>query len=168
MKTEIKTGKRTAHVELLENDGRLYKILLDEKEYSIDLVEAKENVYSVLLNGKSYDIFISPNYKEKTFVSQINHTNYNIEIIDQEKKYKQSRKGDSTEGENTIVSPMPGKIIKILCEKGEEVESGQVLIIVEAMKMESELKAKMSGKIKDIKVKETETVDANQTLIMIE
>ena len=71
-------------------------------------------------------------------------------------------------GVASIDSPMPGKVIKILAKEGEEVKRGQGVIVVEAMKMENELKAPKDGVIKEIKVKEGDAVEAGARLALIE
>ncbi len=63
---------------------------------------------------------------------------------------------------------MPGKIVKILVAEGDKVEAGQTVIIVSAMKMESEFKASKAGIVNEIPVKEGDTVDGNQVLVVIE
>ena len=70
--------------------------------------------------------------------------------------------------DNSIVSPMPGKVVKVLVQKGDAVQQGQTLIIVAAMKMESEYKVSRDGIVAEVLVKDGDTVDGNQTLIVIE
>jgi biotin carboxyl carrier protein len=70
--------------------------------------------------------------------------------------------------ENTISSPMPGKVVKIPVVEGEQVKKGDTVITISAMKMESEYKSPIDGKIVKIHVQEGSTVDANQILIEIE
>ncbi|MCY4042210.1 MAG: hypothetical protein OXF45_00115 [Candidatus Dadabacteria bacterium] len=67
-----------------------------------------------------------------------------------------------------ISSPMPSRVVKILKNEGDAVESGEGVIVVEAMKMESELKASVSGKIKEIKVSEGDAVDGGAVLVVLE
>jgi biotin carboxyl carrier protein len=71
-------------------------------------------------------------------------------------------------GAATVQSPMPGKVVKILVAAGDEVKSGQGVAVVEAMKMENELKAPRDGKVKSIGAKEGQPVEAGQTLITLE
>ncbi|NJE05907.1 acetyl-CoA carboxylase biotin carboxyl carrier protein subunit [Thermococcus sp. M36] len=68
-------------------------------------------------------------------------------------------------GEGVVTAPMPGKILKILVKEGENVKTGQGLLILEAMKMENEIPAPKDGVVKKILVKEGDTVDTGQTLI---
>ena len=112
---------------------------------------------------------ISGTSQPKSF--EIKHQCYNFkaEVIDAEAKYQKSRKQSNVEDdERSISSPMPGKIVKIPVNVGDEVEPGDTLIIISAMKMESEYKAKMKGVIKEILIEEGATIDGNQTLITIE
>jgi biotin carboxyl carrier protein len=88
--------------------------------------------------------------------------------VDAETKYQKSRKSIDTKEENTISSPMPGKVVRILVKPGDLVKAGDTVVIVSAMKMESEYKVKSDRMIKEIKVKEGDTVSANQPLIIIE
>ena len=91
------------------------------------------------------------------------------EIIDAEAKYLQARNAGNLEAEeNTISSPMPGKVVKIEYSIGDEVKKGDTVIIVSAMKMESEYKAMKDGVVKEVFVKEEETIDGNQPLVFIE
>ena len=80
-----------------------------------------------------------------------------------------SRRGNEPEeAGNMIASPMPGKIVKIPVKKGQKVETGQTVIIVSAMKMESEYKTGKAGIIKEIPVHDGDTIEGNQPLISIE
>ncbi len=97
------------------------------------------------------------------------HNSYQVEVIDAQTRYRMSRSGgDHGESGNTIISPMPGKIVKIPVKAGDQVEAGQTLIIVSAMKMESEFKSKSAGTVKSIHVSEGDTVEANKVLVVVE
>lgn len=72
------------------------------------------------------------------------------------------------EQQDRIFSPMPGKIVKVLVEKGQEMHAGDAVVVVEAMKMQSEYKVKRDCKIKDILIAEGDTIDGNQTLVTLE
>ncbi len=74
---------------------------------------------------------------------------------------------DGMDEAKNIYAPMPGKIVKILVNKGDPVEPGQTLIIVSAMKMESEYKSGISGFVSEVNVNEGDTVDGNQIMIKL-
>ncbi|HSV41892.1 MAG TPA: biotin/lipoyl-containing protein, partial [Methanomassiliicoccales archaeon] len=67
-----------------------------------------------------------------------------------------------------ILAPMPGKVINIKVKAGDEVRSNQVVMILEAMKMENEIMAEAGGKVKEIKVKAGEVVEGGQPLVVLE
>ena len=69
---------------------------------------------------------------------------------------------------SAVLSPMPGKVVKVLVAVGDEVKSGQGVVVVEAMKMENELKSPKDGKVKAVAVKEGQPVEAGQSLVTLE
>jgi biotin carboxyl carrier protein len=71
-------------------------------------------------------------------------------------------------GPSSVQSPMPGKVVKVLVAVGDEVKSGQGVVVVEAMKMENELKSPKDGKVKAVAVKEGQAVEAGQSLVTLE
>ena len=71
-------------------------------------------------------------------------------------------------GPSAVQSPMPGKVVKVLVAVGDEVKSGQGVVVVEAMKMENELKSPKDGKVKAVAVKEGQAVEAGQSLVTLE
>jgi biotin carboxyl carrier protein len=71
-------------------------------------------------------------------------------------------------GASAVLSPMPGKVVKVLVAVGDEVKSGQGVVVVEAMKMENELKSPKDGKVKAVAVKEGQPVEAGQSLVTLE
>lgn len=164
---EIKINDRNAQVELLARDGNKLIIAIDGKRYEADVEMVENGVYSLIIGNKSHNIELIEVDSKKYLVNTYSRS-YDIEIIDAESKYLMSRKKDESLEETVISSPMPGKVVKILVEEGQEVKAGDTVIVVSAMKMESEYKVKKDRIIKEIKVKEGQTVNAHQPLIVIE
>ncbi len=79
-----------------------------------------------------------------------------------------NRKSDDLDDDSTISSPMPGKVVRVLVKKGDSVKAGETVIIISAMKMESEYKVKKDRKIIEVLVNDGDTIDGNQPLIIIE
>ena len=169
MSLEIKLGDRIAKVELLAESGNQIKIMVDDNEYDLDCYQVEKGIYSILFKGRSYNVELIETDSPKKYSVNTFYHSYNAEIIDAETKYLQARKGGNLEDEqSTIISPMPGKVVKIPVQLGDEVKKGDTLIIVSAMKMESEYKAGKDGTISEIFVEEEDTIKANQALIHIE
>jgi biotin carboxyl carrier protein len=129
----------------------------------------ENGVYSILQNGKSYNVELIETDNVKKYIVNTFTRSFNVEIIDAETKYQQSRnQGFEPNGGKNISSPMPGKVVKIRVKEGESVVTGQTLIVVEAMKMQSEFKASADRVIKEILVKEGDVVEAHQVLLKLE
>lgn len=168
MSIEISINNRTANIELLSRDENKIKIKVDGKTYDLDIVMVENGVYSLLHNGKSYNVELIQNQSNKKYIVNTLYNSHDVEIIDAESKYLKSRKKDLLDEDMAISSPMPGKVVKILVKKGDKVKAGETVIIISAMKMESEYKVKKDRVIKDVLVKEGEIIDGNQPLIIIE
>ncbi|MBE0648513.1 MAG: biotin/lipoyl-binding protein [Bacteroidales bacterium] len=165
---EISLDDRTANVKLLEREGNRFLIAVDDTEYDARIIMVERGVYLMLMNGKSYNIeLIEAGGPKKYYVNTYRYS-YDAEIIDAETRYQKSRSTDHGDDISVISSPMPGKVVRILVKAGDEVKAGDTVVVVSAMKMESEYKVKQDRIIKEIKVKEGDTVDAHQPLVIIE
>lgn len=144
-----------------DNEG--YLITIDKKApFHIDVDEKASGSYAFIYKGKPYEFDVEGKDTQYNVLSR--GRLYSLELVNQKSGMTKSKEG----GEKKLVARMPGKIIKILGKVGETVKKGQGLLIMEAMKMENELKATREGKIKTILVKEGQTVDAGEDLIHIE
>lgn len=167
MPTEVKINDRNALVEVLSREGSRLRISIDGKKYDADVVMVEEGVYSIIIDNRSHNIELIQT-DNKNYLVNTYSKSYEVEVIDAESKYLKSRRRDDGHEEAIISSPMPGKVVKILVSVGDEVKAGDTVIIVSAMKMESEYKVKKDRVIKEIKVREGDTIQANQPLVIIE
>jgi biotin carboxyl carrier protein len=169
MAIEINIGSKTAIVDLLNRSGNKAIIIIDDIKYEVDIIMVEYGVYSILYNNKSYNVELVEGDSPKKYIVNTFKPSFEIEIIDAESKYLKSReKGLAAEQEKIISAPMPGKVVKLLVAEGQEVQAGQVAIVVEAMKMQNEYQVKIDSKVKSIMVNEGDTVNANQPLIIFE
>lgn len=169
MSIEIKLDNRVASVELLEQNENLLKVKVDDKIYDVDLMHNDEGVFSIIHEGRSYNIELVQSEKPKHYSAYTLYNTYDVEVIDAESRYLRNRGvGGLIGSENTVSSPMPGKVVKIPVSVGDPVRKGDTVVIISAMKMESEYKAPIDGVVSKINVSEQETIDANQILIEIE
>src|ERR1035437_1224533 len=169
MAYEIKLEHRTARIELLNREGNKVLLTVDDLKYELDVVMVEKGVYSILYNGHSYNVELIEGESSKEYIANTFARSFVAEIIDAETKYLHNRlQGTEHKGENDISSPMPGKIVKIPVSVGENVTAGQTLIVVEAMKMQSEFKSSANRIVKEILVKEGDTVNAHQIMMKVE
>jgi biotin carboxyl carrier protein len=169
MELELNLESRKAILKEIKREGNQLTISVDDEIYNVDIVKVGPAEYSVLYNGKSFNIEVVPGSEPKHYTVNTFYFSHEIEVVDAETRYIRSR--DTAAGghaSNIIRSPMPGKIVKILVSVGDKVEAGQTVIIVSAMKMESEFKATKAGIVSEIPVSEGDTVDGNQVLVAME
>lgn len=166
---EVKVGDRYAKVKLLSRDGSKIQVMVDEVIYDLDLVEVEKGIYSILKDHRSYNMELVQGKHAKEYTINTYEENFDLEIIDAETRYLMNRGGDEADdGGRTISSPMPGKVIKILVKEGDEIKEGTTVVIVEAMKMQSEYKVKADRIVTEILVKEGDAIDGNQPLVIVE
>jgi biotin carboxyl carrier protein len=146
-------------------DGK-YLVKLGGKQYNVDSQPISENCLSLLVDGKAYTVFIAED-EGKKYIS-LQGEQFCVEEAKAETEVRSLAESDTLKGVPTISSPMPGKIVKILVGEGEKVEKGQGLVIVEAMKMENEIRSPSAGIVEKINFKEGDLVDAAVPIIELE
>jgi biotin carboxyl carrier protein len=141
---------------------------VDGKIYNVDLLHTADGTFSIIEGGHSYNIELVPK-KPKKYAAYTLYNSYDVDVIDAEERYLINRGGNGfASNENTISSPMPGKVVKVLVNEGDEVKSGDTAIIIAAMKMESEYKVPKDSIVKKINVSDGDTIEGNQILIELE
>jgi len=158
-------------------DTRAFNIeIFDENRLSVDGVMYEvdfqsvsgQPVYSLLVDGRSFEAYVSPNDGEWQVLLHGNL--YNVLVEDEREKRLRaaSQTSASKGGTYNLKSPMPGLVVAVAVEDGQEVQAGEVLIILESMKMQNELRAPYEGVITRIRVKAGDSVDQNQVLLVVE
>ena len=169
MELELKVNKRIAIVKEIKREGNILFLAVDDQLYEVDIVKVSNQEFSVLHKGKSFNVEVIESSEAKHFNVNTLYSKYDIEVIDNESRYRQSRmQSKQIPNDNKIKSPMPGKVVRVFVKPGDIVEAGQPLIVLSAMKMESEFKAGQRGIVSEVPVKEGDTVDNNQLLVVID
>ena len=148
--------------------GRLYRVSLADRDHRVDVLEVSENLYSMICDGRSYEVDIME--KGDTYEIFIKGKSYLAEVLRPEKKLPlPTAEGETTPSleERTVTTPMSSKVIKVLTAAGETVEIDQVLLIVEAMKMEMPITSPIQGKVQDVLVKEGQILEEGDRLVTL-
>jgi biotin carboxyl carrier protein len=162
---EVTIAEKTYRVEL-QRAGAGWQCKLDGRELPVDVTIAQNGVLSLLLNGKSYEVKQEIAGAETNIV--VGHERFSASLRDP-RSFRSRRSAAGTEqGVKKISAPMPGKIVRVLAGEGTAVQAGQSVIVIEAMKMQNELKAPKNGLVKKINVIEGAAVEAGQTLAEVE
>jgi biotin carboxyl carrier protein len=157
-------------------DGKEFIVeVMDEKHVSVNgqVLEVDfesvdgQPVYSLIIGGKSYEGYVYPD--EQKWQVLLHGRLYQADVEDErEKRLREAASGSVAEGgEFHLKAPMPGLVVAIPVAEGQAVKKGQVLLILESMKMQNELKAPRDGTVSRIRVKAGETVEQKQTLLNV-
>lgn len=169
MAIEIKVGDRIAWVDLHSQNGSLLEIEVDGKMLKVDLMHTADGTFSILAGGHSYNIELVPRNQPKKYTAYTLYQQYDVEIIDAEARYLMDRGSNAfASADKKIMSPMPGKVVKVFVNEGDTVTKGQTAVVISAMKMESEYKIPMDGIVKKVSVKDGDTIEGNQVLVELE
>ena len=137
---------------------------LGGEERSAQVEIAEPNVYSVLMDGRSYDARVEE--VSGGLVVVIDGFRFEIDVRDP-RRFSRKAGGRGGEGVQTILAPMPGKVVRVLVSAGDAVEAGQGLLVVEAMKMQNEMTAVRAGTVLSVSTTEGATVTAGDVLAAI-
>jgi biotin carboxyl carrier protein len=162
MKLQAELNSEKHEVEITR-DGEKVSAKIDGREYELEVSEVEPNVFLFKHDNQIQEIYAAPN-------GIVNVGNHQLEVnlIDPKRLRGSSGAGGNADGIVEIKTAMPGKIVRILVAPGAEVASGDAVIVVEAMKMQNEMKSPKDGIIKEIKVEEAATVNAGDVLVIIE
>jgi biotin carboxyl carrier protein len=162
-----------------------YITTIDEKEFNIEVIDRRhisingkvmqvdfesisgQPVYSLLIDGKSYEAFVSA--AEDEWQVLLLGKQYPVKVEDAREKRLRAAAGGAAQGTGDFLlkAPMPGLVVSVPVEENQQVDKGQVLIVLESMKMQNELRSPRAGKVQRIKVKAGESVEQRQVLLAV-
>jgi biotin carboxyl carrier protein len=165
MMYDVLIDGKNYRLELTRLDGR-WECKLDGREVPIDAMMPRRDVLSILVDGKAYEI-----KRERTatdlhlWVGPVRH-----EVVLRDPRSLVSRRANAgpDHGPRKLIAPMPGKIVRVLVTEGDEVEAGQGLLVVEAMKMQNEIKSPKKGAVRKLVAAAGANVNAGDVLAVVE
>jgi biotin carboxyl carrier protein len=162
---EVTVDGRPYRLEL-ERAEDAWKCRLDGLEIEVDAVLARPDVLSLLVEGRSYEI-----KREQTTTDihvWVGSTRFKVELRDPRSlRSRRDGTGDAS-GPRKLVAPMPGRIVRVLVSEKSEVEAGQGILVVEAMKMQNEIQSPKKGVVQKILAAQGATVNAGDVLAIVE
>jgi biotin carboxyl carrier protein len=150
----------------LDRESGSWRCLLDGREVHIDAVATQPDVLSLLIAGKAYQIRrerIGPDLQ-----IWVGDDSYTAEVSDPRSLRSRKSRADSGKGPRPLVAPMPGKVVRFLVTENSAVEAGQGVVVVEAMKMQNEIKSPKKGIVLKLSVAEGAAVNAGDVLAIVE
>jgi len=150
----------------LEKADAGWKCRLDGQELQVDAVVTRPDVLSLLVNGRSYEI-----KREQTATDLhlwVGSTRFGVELRDP-RSLRSRRDGTGEErGPKKLIAPMPGKVVRVLVAEKSEVEAGQGIVVVEAMKMQNEIRSPKKGVVQKVLAAAGAHVNAGDVLAIVE
>ncbi|MCF7913152.1 MAG: biotin/lipoyl-binding protein [Candidatus Cloacimonetes bacterium] len=138
-----------------------YKLTINQKEYETKIVDYSDSRAIVKVNGHEYEVNIAQDTKAVTQIVRSPKKSPDIEML------SSSGKKAAVVTPGTVVSPIPGLVLSINVKVGDTVAQGDTIIILEAMKMESEIASTAAGTVKKILVKEQQSIQENDPIIEV-
>lgn len=164
MRYEAEIDGRAAKIELEDHTDRV-TATIDGRSYELEVSRPEEGVYLLFHGDKVFEARVWQAEADSLKV-QLRDQIFSAKIID--RKHRRAGADQSHEGQQHLIAPMPGKVVRVLHGVGDEVEAGQGVIVVEAMKMQNEVKSSKAGRVIEIRVAEGATVNAGQLLAIVE
>jgi biotin carboxyl carrier protein len=143
-----------------------WRCRLDGRDIQLDAALAGRDVLSVLIGGKAYDL-----KREHTPTDMgvwVGSVRYLAEVRDPRSLRGRRSAGADEKGPKKLLAPMPGKVVRVLFDQGQAVEAGQSVLVVEAMKMQNEIKSPKKGTVQKIVAAEGANVNAGDVLAIVE
>lgn len=162
-----KKEAEAAEVEVETLNGGRYAVTLGGKRHEVEALVLPHGAVSLMVDGHSWSVEFDARKEEVGVLLRGQLTRF--DVADERKlRLRQAAATFSVEGKQVIEAPMPGKIVKVFVKPGDEVAEGQGLVVVEAMKMENELKSPKAGKVLAVHAKEGTAVENGAPLVEVE
>lgn len=166
---EINGRSRTISIEHATPDK--YRVIVDGRAQLVDAKRVGSFGLSLLFDGadrSSREVQVSPSDTRGEMLVAMEGKSVTVAVNGGRTRRAAAERGAHARGEQSVVAPMPGRVVRLLVAGGDEVIARQPIVVVEAMKMENELRSPKAGRVKDIAVKAGESVEAGRVLAVIE
>jgi biotin carboxyl carrier protein len=154
----------------VKRDGMRLSAAIDERVYEVEAREVGAGVYLLIVDGRVYECRVDRRGAARaSFGVQVSGRAYAVSLADPKRlSAVQAAGASAAEGSVEIIAPMPGKLVRVLVAAGAQVQAGDGLVVVEAMKMQNELKSPKAGTVTKIHAEVGETVNAGDVLVVVE
>jgi biotin carboxyl carrier protein len=144
--------------------GNRFECRIDGRNIDADIVEISSGVYSILAGGRSIEVHVEAHGQSLRITSGASE--FVVSVIDP-RRYRKGAGSILAEGRQQVTAPMPGKVIRVLVKPGDTVKAGQGIVVVEAMKMQNEVKSPKAGTIEKLLIVEGQPVNAGDALAVV-
>jgi biotin carboxyl carrier protein len=164
VKIEITLRDQRRTVEISRAEGEL-RFALDGSSLEADAVEIAPGIYSILIEGQSFEARVES--AGGALRVSVAGREYAAQILDPRLRKRYRAGAIEVEGRQQAIAPMPGKVVRILAAAGDVVEAGKGLVVIEAMKMQNEVRSPKSGTVERMLVAEGQAVNSGDVLAIV-
>jgi biotin carboxyl carrier protein len=165
MRYDIGLGGRFYRLELQRKQEH-WECRLDGREVSIQAVRVSADTLSILMDGKSFEVKHEPTVQGVAVF--IRGTRYEVSVEDPRSWRGRTRAAQDEAGPQKLIASMPGKVVRVLAQEGDPIASGQGIAVVEAMKMQNEIRSPRAGVLKKLLAHVGMKVNAGEVLAIVE
>jgi biotin carboxyl carrier protein len=152
----------------VRREGLRVSAEIDGRRYEVEARALGGGEYLLFHEGRVYECRVGPAARAGAFEVHTAAADYEVSLADP-KRLRGARGGEAHEGGRAQLSAqMPGRVVRVMVEAGQEVEAGQPVVVVEAMKMQNEMKSPKAGTVAEVRVAPGATVNAGDVLVVIE
>jgi pyruvate carboxylase len=170
MKLSAELAGREAEVTIEEAGPGRYRFVVDGSERLVDARRVGPGTWSLLLDGAVVNVDVDPG-KDGELLCDVRGMVVPVKLVDSRRRLlekAQAAAGAAPKGPLPIPAPMPGKVVKLLVKVGDPVTANQPVAVVEAMKMENEIRSPRAGTVHTVHAKEGQTVEGQEPLVTVE
>lgn len=176
MQYEVEVNGRLRHVSVHRTDGG-FVVAVDGREWRIDAARVDGHTLSLLMRAAStgpggsdqtwsHEVSLAPDQKTSALAVRVGDVPVTVSM-NGSRRWGRAEESAGAAGPERLLAPMPGKIVRVLVKTGEPVSARQPVVVIEAMKMENELKASQAGTVAEIHVRDGQSVEAGTLLAVI-
>ena len=165
MRYEVDVNGRAVQVDVHRADGH-FVVTVDGREWTVDAARVDAHMLSLLIGSSSQEVTIAADKTSGQLAVGIKAVPLAV-TVNGRGRWVRKDDGRAGNGPQRLVAPMPGKVVRVLAKPGTAVQPRQPLVVVEAMKMENELRATRSGVVAEVLVHEGQSVDAGTLLLVV-
>jgi biotin carboxyl carrier protein len=171
MTFDVEVGGHNRSIAIEPAGGTLFRVAIDGHPHLVDAIRVGEFALSLIVDGDSgtsREAQVVPAGASGESLVWLDGRIATVTVDGRRTRRGRADAAGRTDGVQSIVAPMPGRVVRILVAPGDEVAARQPVVVVEAMKMENELRSPKAGRVKDVPVSEGASVEAGRVLIIIE
>jgi biotin carboxyl carrier protein len=163
----LEGGKREESIDVRLTAPGVYEVKIGAETHVVDAFRHDYGTFSLIVDTESYSVQLDQ--RETEVKVHLRDSVFSLEILDEKRLRMRRASGKFTvEGKQILFAPMPGKIVKVLKKAGDDVKEGEGVVVVEAMKMENDIKSPKDGKVVEIHVQEGQAVEGGAKLAAVE